>query len=52
MLLGGEALAEVRASWWNFVASDPNLIEQAKIAWAARRFPAVPGDDGYMPLPV
>jgi hypothetical protein len=52
MLLGGEPLEGERAIWWNFVASDPAVIETAKAEWAAGRFPRVPGDDGYMPLPV
>lgn len=51
MLLGGAPLAGSREIWWNFVASDPARIERAKSDWAGRRFPAVPGDDGYMPLP-
>jgi redox-sensitive bicupin YhaK (pirin superfamily) len=51
MLLGGEALSGSREIWWNFVASDAARIDQAKSDWAARRFPSVPGDDGYMPLP-
>lgn len=51
MLLGGAALEADRAIWWNFVASDPALIEAAKADWAAGRFAAVPGDDERMPLP-
>lgn len=51
MLLGGEPLGSERAIWWNFVASDPALIEAAKADWAAGRFPPVPGDDAFMPLP-
>jgi hypothetical protein len=51
MLLGGEPLDGDRHIWWNFVASDPAAIEAAKADWAAGRFPAVPGDTGYMPLP-
>jgi redox-sensitive bicupin YhaK (pirin superfamily) len=51
MLLGGAPLDGDRAIWWNFVASDPATIEQAKADWVGGRFPQVPGDDGYMPLP-
>lgn len=51
MLLGGAPLEGERAIWWNFVSSDPAAIEAAKADWAAGRFPPVPGDDGYMPLP-
>jgi redox-sensitive bicupin YhaK (pirin superfamily) len=51
MLLGGVPLLGERHIWWNFVSSSPARIEQAKADWQARRFAAVPGDDGYMPLP-
>jgi hypothetical protein len=51
MLLGGEPLAGDRSIWWNFVASDQALIDAARSDWAAGRFPKVPGDDDYMPLP-
>ncbi|MDX1561733.1 MAG: pirin family protein [Gammaproteobacteria bacterium] len=51
MLLGGPPLDGERHIWWNFVASDPALIETAKRDWAERRFAPVPNDDGYMPLP-
>jgi redox-sensitive bicupin YhaK (pirin superfamily) len=51
MLLGGAPLDGDRAIWWNFVASDEATIETAKRDWAAGRFPRVPGDDDYMPLP-
>jgi len=37
--------------WWNFVASDPARIEQAKIDWVGGRFDQVPGDDEWIPLP-
>jgi redox-sensitive bicupin YhaK (pirin superfamily) len=52
MLLGGAPLDGERLIWWNFVASDAALIEAAKANWAGRRFPAVPGDTDFMPLPV
>jgi len=51
MLLGGQPLDGERHIWWNFVASDPARIEAARADWGAGRFPAVPGDTGYMPLP-
>jgi redox-sensitive bicupin YhaK (pirin superfamily) len=51
MLLGGAQLGE-RLIEWNFVASTPEQIEQAKQAWQARQFPVVPGDDvDFIPLP-
>jgi hypothetical protein len=51
MLLGGAPLDGDRAIWWNFVASDEARIDAARADWAAGRFPKVPGDDDYMPLP-
>lgn len=51
MLLGGAPLAGKRHVWWNFVASDPALIERAKADWRAGRFAPLPGDDDIMPLP-
>jgi redox-sensitive bicupin YhaK (pirin superfamily) len=53
MLLGGAPLQGEgkRHIWWNFVASSPARIEEAKADWKAGRFPAVPGDDEVMPLP-
>jgi redox-sensitive bicupin YhaK (pirin superfamily) len=51
MLLGGTPLDGDRHIWWNFVASEPGAIDRAKADWAAGRFPSVPGDTGYMPLP-
>ncbi len=50
MVIGGDRLAE-RHMFWNFVHSDPDRIEQAKLDWKEGRFPAVPGDDEYIPLP-
>ena len=51
MLLGGAPLEAPRQMDWNFVASDRNRIETARADWIARRFPAVPGDNGYTPYP-
>ncbi len=51
MLFGGAPLDGERHIWWNFVSSSAERIEAAKSDWKARRFPAVPGDDGYMPAP-
>lgn len=35
MLLGGEVADGPRHIWWNFVASDPDMIEAAKAEWKA-----------------
>lgn len=52
LLLGGEPLGERRHAWWNFVSSSRERIEEAKAAWAAGRFPKVPGDEEERtPLP-
>lgn len=51
ILFGGEGLPEKRTIYWNFVSSRPERIEQAKADWRAGRFPPVPGDDEFIPLP-
>jgi redox-sensitive bicupin YhaK (pirin superfamily) len=52
MLLGGEAFANRRHVYWNFVSSSRERIEQAKEDWRAGRFPIVPGDAAeFIPLP-
>jgi hypothetical protein len=51
VLLGGAPLDGVRHIWWNFVSSRPERIEQAKADWAEGRFPKVPGEDDFIPLP-
>lgn len=51
MLLGGDPPASRRHLWWNLVSSSPERIEQAKADWRSGRFPKVPGDDEFIPLP-
>jgi hypothetical protein len=51
MLLGGEPLDGPRHIWWNLVSSTTERIEQAKADWKAGRFPKVPGDSEFIPLP-
>lgn len=51
MLCGGKPIDGKRTIWWNFVASDQALLEQAKADWKAGVFPKVPGDDEFIPLP-
>jgi redox-sensitive bicupin YhaK (pirin superfamily) len=51
MLLGGEPLPERRHIFWNFVSSRRERIEQAARDWQEGRFPVVPGDPEYIPLP-
>lgn len=51
MLLGGEPLPEPRHIWWNFVSSSPERIDEAKADWRDGRFPTVPGETEFIPLP-
>lgn len=51
MFLGGTALEGPRHLWWNFVSSRRERIEEAKEAWKAGRFPQVPGEHEFIPLP-
>jgi hypothetical protein len=50
-LVGGDTMDGPRHIYWNFVSSRKERIEQAKADWKAGRFPAVPGDDEFIPLP-
>lgn len=51
VLIGGAPLDGPRRMNWNFVASDPALIEQARSRWATGDWPTVPGEDGRIELP-
>ena len=51
MVCGGAALPGDRIVWWNFVNSSRDRIEQAKRDWRDGRFPEVPGEDDFIPLP-
>jgi redox-sensitive bicupin YhaK (pirin superfamily) len=53
VVFGGAPLDGPRHVFWNFVATDRDLIEQAKADWASGspRFPPVPGDPERAPLP-
>jgi hypothetical protein len=52
MLCGGEAFTTPRHVWWNFVASTPERLMQAREDWEAMRFPLIPGDDQeFIPIP-
>jgi redox-sensitive bicupin YhaK (pirin superfamily) len=48
---GGEPLPEERFIYWNFVATDQALIEQAKKRWLDQQFEPVPGETDFVPLP-
>lgn len=51
MLLGGEPMDGPRYLSWNFVASSAERIDQARADWQAQRFPPVPGEHEFIPLP-
>lgn len=50
-LFGGEPFPEEHFIFWNFVHSDKAVIEQAKADWEAQRFPTVPNETEFVPLP-
>ncbi|MFV0180873.1 pirin family protein [Empedobacter falsenii] len=50
-IFGGEGLPEEHFIFWNFVSSSRETIEKAKEDWVNHRFPKVPGDDDYVPMP-
>jgi hypothetical protein len=50
MLVGGEPVGR-RLIWWNFVAATQERMEQAKADWRAGRFPSIPGETEFIPLP-
>jgi redox-sensitive bicupin YhaK (pirin superfamily) len=50
VLVGGEPLGH-RFLSWNFVASTRERIRAAEGEWKAQRFPKVPGETEFIPLP-
>ena len=51
VLFGGAPLDAPRLVWWNYVASDGKLLEQAQQAWRDDRLGHVEGDPERIPLP-
>ena len=51
LLVGGEPMDSPRYLSWNFVSSSLELIEQAKQDWRDQRFPEVPGESEFIPMP-
>lgn len=51
LLFGGEPLPEERYLLWNFVSSDRDRLKEAKKQWQEKKFPQVPGDTTYIPIP-
>jgi redox-sensitive bicupin YhaK (pirin superfamily) len=50
VMVGGEPLGH-RFMSWNFVSSRKERIQQAGEEWEAQRFPKVPGETEFIPLP-
>lgn len=50
-IFGGEPFPEERFIHWNFVASEKEMIEEARNRWIAQTFPKVPGETDFVPLP-
>jgi redox-sensitive bicupin YhaK (pirin superfamily) len=50
MVIGGANIGP-RNIYWNFVSDSLERIEQAKQDWRDGKFPGVPGDDEFIPLP-
>ncbi|HEY2187365.1 MAG TPA: pirin family protein [Caldimonas sp.] len=50
VLVGGESLGHRFVSW-NFVATSSARIRAAEDDWRAQRFPPVPGETEFIPLP-
>lgn len=50
IVVGGEPVGK-RYKWWNFVSSRLERIEQAKADWQNKRFPQVPDETQFIPLP-
>ena len=51
LLFGGIPFPEERYIYWNFVASNKELIEKAKEDWKQRKFSLLNDDESYIPLP-
>jgi redox-sensitive bicupin YhaK (pirin superfamily) len=50
VMVGGAPLGH-RFMWWNFVSSRKERLVRAADDWAAQRFPRVPGETEFIPLP-
>ncbi|PZX92001.1 pirin family protein [Flavobacterium aquariorum] len=50
-IFGGEPFPEEHFIYWNFVHSDKVVIEKAKQDWIDQKFPKVPNETEFVPLP-
>lgn len=51
LLFGGLPFEKERFIDWNFVSVNKNTIIEARQNWEERKFPKVPNDNTYIPLP-
>lgn len=51
MLLGGDKFEKRPTVWWNLVSHSKDKIEKAKADWKEGRFPKVPKETQFIPLP-
>ncbi len=51
LALGGAPLESPRIVWWNFVSSSRDRMQRAAEDWRAGRYPPVPEDSEFIPLP-
>jgi redox-sensitive bicupin YhaK (pirin superfamily) len=51
LFFGGDRLEGARHIYWNFVSSSREKIEVAKQQWREQRFPPVPDETDWIPLP-
>ena len=50
-IFGGDPLPEERIIYWNFVATNRELIDTAKRNWQDGNFPVIAGETDLVPLP-
>lgn len=50
-IFGGEPFPEERHIYWNFVSSDKGVIERASNNWKLQKFPKIPSELDFVPLP-
>jgi len=50
-IFGGEPFPEERFIFWNFVSSNPTILEAAKKGWQEQPFPKIAGETDFVPLP-
>lgn len=51
MIFGGHPFPEKRHLWWNFVSSDLEKIDEAKLKWKNGQYPNVVDEAEEIPLP-